>query len=108
MRIAALLIALGMTACTRVNTYGASASAGHPPPLPAGAVVPMWEHFCGMPMGRPDSLITLLDEASANGWELVSQSMDHSALVLCFKRPRGAPAEPPGKSPPMPPTPPSA
>jgi hypothetical protein len=107
MRIAALMFALGATACiTRVNTYGASASAGQPPLLPAGATVPMWDHYCAEPTGRKDALIKLLDEASANGWELVGMGFDNPTMLICFKRPHVTPAstEPPGKTPPAAPS----
>ena len=113
MRLALLLIALGAAACvSHVATYGSNASAGHPPPLAVGAAVPMWDHFWGVPVGPPDALIKLLDEASANGWELVGIGSDSTTTnLMCFKRPRpGAPAErpvtrPPGTPPAAPPQP---
>jgi hypothetical protein len=113
MRVALLLISLGAAACATVpaNTYGSKASAGHPPPLPAGAAaVPMWDHFCSRIFDWSTELIRVLDEASANGWEMVAAAGDSSPpILMCFKRPRpGAPPErpitrPPGTAPAAPP-----
>ena len=102
------MFALGAVACVpKVATYGASASAGHPPPLPAGTTVPMWDHYCAEPTGHTGALITLLDEASASGWELVGMAYDSPTTLICFKRPRTTPAptEPPASTPPAPPNP---
>lgn len=81
MKTVALLIALGVAGCTNA-TFGAGASSGHPPPLPPGTNIPKWDHFCGAVAGT-DGLTRLLDEASANGWEMVSEA----GGVVCFKRP---------------------
>jgi hypothetical protein len=95
MKLVALLIALGAAACVN-RTYGSGASSGHPPPLPRSAGLPMWDHFCGIAAGT-DGLTKLLDEASANGWEMVSYSISSDGNLVCFKRPHGSapPAEPP-------------
>ncbi|HEX7841748.1 MAG TPA: hypothetical protein VF469_29965 [Kofleriaceae bacterium] len=81
-------------------TYGAGASGGHPPPLPPGATVSKWDHFCGIVVGQAAEVTRFLDEASDAGWELVGWSIaQNGSNLACFKRPRmispppaGAPA----------------
>ena len=61
----------------------------HPPPLPPGAVVPKWDHFCSIVRDRFNEVSRFLDEASNNGWELVSWSIaEYGDNLACFKRPR--------------------
>ena len=91
-----LVFLLVSSACSaHTATYGANASGGAPPPLPAGVAPPMFDHYCaGIEPGRnpEDALRRLLDEASAAGWEMVAVAGD---ALFCFKRPR-PPAGPPG------------
>lgn len=90
-RIALLLLVLSAGCATR--SFGSGASGSHPPPLPPGAAVPKWEHFCSQVVGDELELSKYLDEAGENGWELVSWSIaDHNNNLACFKRPRVAAA----------------
>jgi len=68
---------------------GAATSSFVVPPLHAQAAATRWEHNCGH-----DASKAQLDEAGAQGWELVSVSVLHrtntlqdSTLFYCFKRP---------------------
>jgi hypothetical protein len=50
--------------------------------------------------GSVDGLTKMLDEASANGWEMVSYSIATNGNLVCFKRPQaGPPTQPPGAAP---------
>ncbi len=70
-----------------------------PAALPPGASVPKWDHFCSQVGGTLDAIGRYLDEASENGWELVSWSIAGAGNLACFKRPRiGTPGEAPPAS----------
>ena len=107
MRVFSLLLVLGTAACAR--TYGSGAFNGHPPPLPPGVTVPIWDYFCGgTAEDELTNLTNVLDEASANGWEMVSCGVTGSYTLCCFKRPHmGAPRapQPPAATPTAPPRP---
>ena len=81
-----ILSLLLLSACDAgPRTFGAGASAGSPPPLPAGWEVPQFDHYCAYIEGGagPSELGHLLDEASKEGWELVAVWQG----LFCFKRP---------------------
>ena len=64
--------------------------------------MPKWDHFCSFVSGDQDEAARYLNEASENGWELVSWSISRLNNLACFKRPRvTAPA--PGDVPLVPP-----
>jgi hypothetical protein len=101
-----LFLLLVLSAGCATQSFGSGASGAHPPPLPPGAAVPMWDHFCSQVVGRQAEVSRYLDEASENGWELVSWSIAERSNLACFKRPRlaaapgGAPLLSPGAAPP--------
>jgi hypothetical protein len=88
-----LLFALMLTSgCAAHSTsYGAGAAAGLPPPLPAGAVAPRWDHYCAVfsgGLGGEAAFTSLIDQASSASWEMVSIAVQGAAVLICFKRPR--------------------
>jgi hypothetical protein len=96
------LLLLGLSAGCGTTSYGSGAVGAHPPPLPRGASVPKWDHFCSI-VGAAGEISRYLDEASENGWELVSWSISGNGNLACFKRPRVTVAAP-ENTPPAPPT----
>lgn len=98
--IAVLL--LGLSAGCSTTSYGSGAAGSHPPPLPPGASAPKWDHFCSEVAGTHDAVSRFLDEASENGWELVSWSIASPGNLACFKRPRAAAAAPGAEPPTLP------
>jgi hypothetical protein len=95
--IASLLV---LTGACRPAAPGAafptSSLPEHAPPLPPGAVVPKWDHFC-IEVWYDKEIVGVLAEASENGWELVTAAQ-RPEVMFCFKRlrvtappPTGAP-----------------
>jgi len=101
-QIALLLLVLGAGCVAPTRSFGSGTFGAHPPPLPPGASVPKWDHFCSTVNGDSEEYNRYLDEASESGWELVSWSIANGWNLACFKRPRVAvapdnvPATPPG------------
>jgi len=90
-RITLLLLFLGAGCAER--SFGAGAANAHPPPLPLGVSVPKWDHFCSDADGEPSDVSRFLDDASENGWEMVSWTPQGTKLnFACFKRPHVAAA----------------
>jgi hypothetical protein len=96
-RRTALALSLLLAGCTTIS--GAGGETNTIPPRPADACYPSWEHMCVYPaLGGFDEL---LNEAGAQGWELVTFTEQGG---LCFKRPVAPPAS--SACPPPPPPPP--
>jgi hypothetical protein len=99
-RVSFLAAALALSACAaRAETFGSSIPGGGPPPLPPGAQVPFYDHYCSLlTAGRDaeDAFSRLLDDASNAGWEMVSAATYEHASLFCFKRPRATPGAAPG------------
>lgn len=91
-RIALLWLVVG-AGCGASSSYGAGAAGAHPPPLPPGASLPKWDHFCSI-LAKESEITRYLDEASENSWELVSWSIGNGGNLACFKRPRVAATTP--------------
>lgn len=81
--IVAVLVTIA--ACSTTG-FGPGAQGAHPPPLPAGAQLVLWEHYCVNPRSVSD-FNTVLAEAGAAGWEMVGVGVTQSNLLACFKRP---------------------
>jgi hypothetical protein len=89
-RLVALALSLGLTACAARTMNISSSGTGGVPPLPAGATAPRWDHYCsffGGGRGGDLQFAALLDEASANHWEMVSAVPADASIMVCFKRP---------------------
>jgi hypothetical protein len=83
--LAAILGSSLLLGCAGASAIGPAGADGLPPRLPAGATVPHWDHYCTYPN---TAMPTVLETASAEGWELVTVSALPSGLYLmCFKRP---------------------
>ena len=91
-RFVLALCVLGAGCLPTTQSFGSGMTGAHPPPLPPGASVPKWDHFCSIVAGGQNVAARYLDEASENGWELVSWSISDAGNLACFKRPRVAAA----------------
>lgn len=80
---ASATLALGCT----MRTVGAS-TAGTVPKMAPGATLPRWEHICVGGTASPDEASLWINEAGAEGWEMVAAANG----FVCFKRPKVAPA----------------
>ena len=97
-RLVAVAMSLGLAACAARTTNISSTGAGGVPPLPPGVSAPKWDHYCAFfsgGVGGKNEFASLLDEASAASWELVSVSDSDTSVLLCFKRPAQPPPAPP-------------
>ncbi len=77
--LAAMLVACGGT------SYGVSRD-GVFPPRPNGADYPNWDHMCKV-VSQGDVSDTL-NEAGAQGFELVTLANQSGKDLMCFKRPK--------------------
>jgi hypothetical protein len=83
--LATILGASLLVGCAGAHAVGPAGDDGLPPPLLAGATVPLWDHYCAYPNGVLDRI---LGAASAQGWELVSvTALPYAQVLVCFKRP---------------------
>lgn len=92
-----------LPACAPTMMVGAGSEEGRIQPRPPGAMYPNWEYFCHMVnMNNADAV---LNEAGAQGWEMVTLA----GSAVCFKRPLPppgyAPAPLPASAPPPAPPP---
>jgi hypothetical protein len=87
MRTSLVLIVLATLGCA-AQTHGGPVGSrrGELPKMPTGANLPRWEHVCVA--SDQDEWLT---HAGDEGWELVAKD----DAVLCFKRPKVAPATTP-------------
>jgi hypothetical protein len=97
-RLVALAVSLGLAACAARTTTISASGAGGVPPLPPGVNAQKWDHYCaflGGGVGFKGAFASLLDDASASSWEMVSVASTDASVVLCFKRPAQTPPPPP-------------
>jgi hypothetical protein len=85
-RAAAGLLVLGLCGCGSTS-YGVNTE-GMFPARPAGADYPNWDHMCVV-VTKSNATETLND-AGAQGWELVTVGKQGSNDLVCFKRPKAA------------------
>ena len=78
---------------------GNSSGSGLPPPMPAGAHLPRWEHYCVYP---DTDLTRVLNTAGEEGWEMVT--ITPGGGMICFKRRRPDPVTPTPAAPASPPS----
>lgn len=83
MTLPRVLIVMLLVGCGGGNVYGTGGGSKAIPPRPPGATYPNWEHIC-VHVTNPDELSNALNDAGAQGWELVMLAQG----ALCFKRPR--------------------
>jgi hypothetical protein len=93
-RLVALAVSLGLAACAARTMNISSSGAGGVPPVPVGVNAPKWDHYCsffGGGRGGRTEFAALLDDASANHWEMVSAVPAYATILVCFKRPAQTP-----------------
>lgn len=77
------MIGLAVGGCAGTS-YGVTKD-GTFPPKPAGAEYPSWEHLCVVFDSSNGS--DVLNNAGAEGWELVGLGIQGADSLMCFKRP---------------------
>jgi hypothetical protein len=82
-----LLLVLFLTSTGSFGCNGGSVGAGSRdliiPKVPPGVTTARFEHFCMWgPLGSIETVERLLDEAGAQGWEMVT----FGEATMCFKR----------------------